>query len=123
MPENIPPLPLTPDTDVTCTLPSSSQVPIATWPSHDPVSREDFSYSPNDFSVPAEFFAGDLVAPLEVVDQQQGEQHHASLKHAAELPRAPPSPFPKRHEPDFAAVANSGPTALFIPRKIGRAHV
>lgn len=121
LPENIPSLPLTPDTDVTCTLPSSSQVPISTWPSHDPVSRDDFSYSPNDISVPTEFSAGDLVAPLEVVDQQQGEQHHASLKRAAELPRAPPSPFPKRHEPDFAAVAASSPAALFIPRTYAEA--
>ena len=63
----------------------------------------------------------DFALPLEGVDQQQCEQHHVSLKRAAELPRAPPSPFPKRHKPDFAAVANSGPSALFILRTYAEA--
>ena len=96
-------------------------MPIANWPSHDLVSRDDFSYSPDDVFVSAECFVGDLAPPLELGDQHHGEQNHVSLKRAAELPRAPPLPLPKRHEPDFAAVVESDPAALCIPRTYAKA--
>ena len=117
LPANLPPLPPTPDTVVTSPLP----VPASGWPSHDPVSRDEFLYSPADISVSPGCVAGGLDAPHVLGDQHHGEQHHFSLKRAAELPRAPPSPFPKRHEPDFAAVAASSPAALFIPRTYAEA--
>ena len=53
-----------------------------------------------------------------------GEQHHASLKRPAELPHAPPSPLPKRHElapSDVAAVTCASHAALFIPRSYAEA--